>query len=315
MKAKKVIIAWGIAVGLLAVLLAAGIAASASRPRTCRAVPRTEDTIRADYETKARELRLRVSEMKKEGAAIWKDVGPADRNRTDEAVAKSRLVLSRFFRELRAMQVPGVYLPKSGNGIVMRNGRYVLLSSTEEWKKEYALAKWQSAIQRAMEDELSSLRFNGLRLRQDERSTLSPEVCREFDFSQHERHLVESDADRWSFSRIKYDMEHFEFVVPPHIPAYPVNDSWAKWRDGMDNEVYGTLGKSYADYYRAFDEYVDICKCRIGRLPDSDHTARASRVTNTLSNRSLVWLMRQYCLDWGGEDDGAFQLYTLPATM
>ena len=132
---------------------------------------------------------------------------------------------------------------------------------------------------------------------------MSDDVCREMGFSCIERHIVEDDMDWVSFRQIRVPFLNLEDVIPPYIPACPLDESWKSWRDrkiGIRCPIDGRT--RIKDIFAAFDEYIGICTNRLKPGFDVEIESFGDEIKSRLSLAARLWLVRQYCLDYGDED-------------
>lgn len=260
----------------------------------------------AAYNARSSDVRRMARQRAAESDAMWSHVDRSDKNQLGFAIGESRRMVAGYLRNLRIMSIPGVYLSKQHSAIALAESPGA--GSREMHEEEQSLVKWQLAIKSEIEATVGNLRFNALQIRNDERSKVPLEVCREFDLSRQERHMIESDHDWRVFRSLPYANLRFDSVVAPHIPACPADNSWQQWRTRTVMDAWTPLGNPCDDIFSAFDEYVGICRDRLrGRVFD-DVQEHSELLACKLSSRALIWLLRQNCLDWGDEDDAPWHM-------
>ena len=260
----------------------------------------------AAYDARSSDVRRMARQRAAESDAMWSRIDRSDKNQLEFAIGESRRMVAGYLRNLRIMSIPGVYLSKQHSAMVLAESPDAV--SREMHEEEQSLVKWQLAIKSEIEATVGNLRFNALQIRNDERSKVPLEVCREFDLSRQERHVIEFEHDWRVFRSLPYANLRFDSVVAPHIPACPADNSWQQWRTRAVMDAWTPLGNPCDDIFSAFDEYVGICRDRLRGRGLDDVQEHSELLVCKLSSRALIWLLRQYCLDWGDEDDAPWHM-------
>lgn len=275
-----------------------------ARPEDWHPSPKT-----LEYRRRVEDLRSMVKKHRAAMECLWKDVSRKNAAAVKAAKAESRRRLGVFLAELRSMQIPGVYV--TTNYSVLELPTREAAAKAVKRNERQALVRWQSDIQRAIEDELNSLRIEMQTPSSKHNRRLSPEECRELDLSGDERRCVEVNRAKQAFSSLEYHGRRellFQCVVPPHVPEYPIDNSWAAWSSASVREALGPVEVPCADMLAAFDAYIGICKERGHSAFEDEIETLSERLVGKLSSRGLIWLLRQYCLDRGEDDRNSWRL-------